>query len=80
ASVVFLVDPGSAIWHSQHAPHLLKIPSSHPQWSDQQAFIWRPNEKFDTKLSQQALSYLKERAEEEYRRLLYVGVTRAEDR
>ncbi|CDO46057.1 ATP-dependent nuclease subunit A [Bartonella henselae] len=80
ASVVFLVDPGSAIWHSQHAPHLLKTPSSHPQWSDQQAFIWRPNEKFDTKLSQQALSYLKERAEEEYRRLLYVGMTRAEDR
>ncbi|UJM32456.1 double-strand break repair helicase AddA [Bartonella henselae] len=80
ASVVFLVDPGSAIWQSQHAPHLLKTPSSHPQWSDQQAFIWRPNEKFDTKLSQQALSYLKERAEEEYRRLLYVGMTRAEDR
>ncbi|WP_019220924.1 double-strand break repair helicase AddA [Bartonella senegalensis] len=79
AAVVFLVDPGSAIWHPQHAPHLLKAPSNYGQWSDQQAFIWRPNKKFDTKLSQQALSYLKERAAEEYRRLLYVGMTRAED-
>ncbi|WP_273756192.1 double-strand break repair helicase AddA [Bartonella sp. MM73XJBT] len=80
AAVVFLVDPGSTIWHPQHAPHLLKVPSSHRQGRDQQAFIWRPNEKFDTKLSKQALSCLKERAEEEYRRLLYVGMTRAEDR
>ncbi|WP_019219233.1 double-strand break repair helicase AddA [Bartonella florencae] len=80
AAVVFLVDPGSAIWHPQHAPHLLKVPSSHAQDCDQQAFIWRPNAKFETPPSKQALSSLKERAEEEYRRLLYVGMTRAEDR
>ncbi|WP_375645385.1 double-strand break repair helicase AddA [Bartonella sp. AA56HLJMS] len=80
AAVVFLVDPGSAIWHPQHAPHLLKVPLNNAQWNGKQAFIWRPNEKFDTKLSKQAISYLKERAEEEYRRLLYVGMTRAEDR
>ncbi|WP_396584062.1 double-strand break repair helicase AddA [Bartonella grahamii] len=80
AAVVFLVDPGSAIWHPQHAPHLLKITPDNAQWNGKQAFIWRPNEKFDTKLSKQAISYLKERAEEEYRRLLYVGMTRAEDR
>lgn len=80
AAVVFLVDPGSAIWHPQHAPHLLETPSSDGQGRNKQAFIWRPNEKFDTKLSKQALSHLKERAEEEYRRLLYVGMTRAEDR
>ncbi|WP_375673055.1 double-strand break repair helicase AddA [Bartonella sp. TS82HLJMH] len=80
AAVVFLVDPGSAIWHPQHAPHLLKVPLNKAQVNGQQAFIWRPNEKFDTKLSKQAISHLKERAEEEYRRLLYVGMTRAEDR
>ncbi|WP_375703182.1 double-strand break repair helicase AddA [Bartonella sp. AD13SXNS] len=80
AAVVFLVDPGSAIWHPQHAPHLLKVPLDKAQVNGQQAFIWRPNEKFDTKLSKQAISHLKERAEEEYRRLLYVGMTRAEDR
>ncbi|EJF85427.1 double-strand break repair helicase AddA [Bartonella rattimassiliensis] len=80
AAVVFLVDPGSAIWHPQHAPHLLKVPLDKAQGNEKQAFIWRPNEKFDTKLSKQAISHLKERAEEEYRRLLYVGMTRAEDR
>ncbi|WP_175868363.1 double-strand break repair helicase AddA [Bartonella gabonensis] len=80
AAVVFLVDPGSAIWHSQHAPHLLNVSLNNVQGDGQQAFIWRPNEKLDTKLSKQAISHLKERAEEEYRRLLYVGMTRAEDR
>ncbi|WP_375658424.1 double-strand break repair helicase AddA [Bartonella sp. MR30HLJHH] len=80
AAIVFLVDPGSAIWHPQHAPHLLKVPLNNAKWNGKQAFIWCPNEKFDTKLSKQAISHLKERAEEEYRRLLYVGMTRAEDR
>ncbi|MET3559528.1 ATP-dependent helicase/nuclease subunit A [Bartonella japonica] len=80
AAVVFLVDPGSAIWHSAHAPHLLKVPLHNTQSNDQQGFIWRPNEKFDIPTSEKALSHLKERAEEEYKRLLYVGMTRAEDR
>lgn len=51
AAVVFLVDPGSAIWHPQHAPHLLKVSLDNAQENGQQAFVWRPNEKFDTKLS-----------------------------
>ncbi|WP_208435518.1 double-strand break repair helicase AddA [Bartonella phoceensis] len=80
AAVVFLIDPGSAIWHPQHAPHLLKVPLNNTQLSDQQVFIWRPNKEFNTRISEKALSYLKERAEEEYKRLLYVGMTRAEDR
>lgn len=80
ASVVFLVDPGSAIWHPQHSPHLLEVPLNNAHLSDQQAFIWCPNAEFDTMPSKQAILRLKERAEEEYRRLLYVGMTRAEDR
>ncbi|WP_375705758.1 double-strand break repair helicase AddA [Bartonella sp. AA2SXKL] len=80
AAVVFLVDPGSAIWHPQHSPHLLEVPLNNAYLSDQQAFIWRPNAEFDTMPSKQAILRLKERAEEEYRRLLYVGMTRAEDR
>ncbi|WP_455466102.1 double-strand break repair helicase AddA [Bartonella sp. B39] len=80
AAVVFLVDPGSAIWHSQHAPHLLKVPLNNTQLNDQRAYIWHPNAEFNTKPSEKALSHLKERAEEEYKRLLYVGMTRAEDR
>ncbi|WP_281432513.1 3'-5' exonuclease, partial [Bartonella vinsonii] len=77
---VFLVDPGSGIWHSQHASHLLKVPLNNTYLGDQKAFIWRPNAEFDTIPSKQAISRLKERAEEEYRRLLYVGMTRAEGR
>ncbi|EJF74572.1 double-strand break repair helicase AddA [Bartonella alsatica] len=80
AAVVFLVDPGSAIWHPQHAPHLLKVSLNNKQLSNQQGFIWHPNSEFNTKLSEKALAYLKKRAEEEYKRLLYVGMTRAEDR
>ncbi|WP_208439185.1 double-strand break repair helicase AddA [Bartonella quintana] len=80
AAVVFLVDPGSPIWHPQHASHLLKVPFFNTQLSEQQNFIWHPNAQFNTKLSEKALSRLKERAEEEYKRLLYVGMTRAEDR
>lgn len=75
AAVVFLVDSGSAIWHKQHAPHLLKLPLD-----SRQAFIWYPNVNFNTKLMEKASSRLTEHAEEEYKRLLYVGMTRAEDR
>ncbi|MCZ2327953.1 double-strand break repair helicase AddA [Bartonella sp. F02] len=75
SAVVFLVDPGSEVLHSQYVPHLLKLP-----FNDRKAFIWHPDKEFDTKLSKKAFSYLKERATEEYKRLLYVGMTRAEDR
>ncbi|WP_438721635.1 double-strand break repair helicase AddA [Bartonella rochalimae] len=74
-AVVFLVDPGSAIWHPQYAPHFLKC-----SLGDKQVFIWRPNAQHHTKHFDKVLSRLKERAEEEYKRLLYVGMTRAEDR
>ncbi|OPB32405.1 double-strand break repair helicase AddA [Bartonella sp. AR 15-3] len=74
-AVVFLVDPGSAIWHPQYAPYFLKF-----SLGDKQAFIWRPNAQHHTKHFDKLLSRLKERAEEEYKRLLYVGMTRAEDR
>ncbi|WP_336278706.1 double-strand break repair helicase AddA [Bartonella sp. CB175] len=80
AAVVFLIDSGSAIWHSQHAPHLLKVPFCNTQLRDQQGFIWCPSAEFKTKISEEALLRLKENAEEEYKRLLYVGMTRAEDR
>ncbi|MBA9082914.1 ATP-dependent helicase/nuclease subunit A [Bartonella chomelii] len=73
--VVFLVDPGSAIWNSRYTPHFFTLPLN-----GRKALIWRPNTQFNAKPFEKALSYLKERAEEEYKRLLYVGMTRAEDR
>lgn len=75
SAVVFLVDPGSAIWDSCYIPHFFTF-----SLNGRQAFIWRPNAQFNTKFFEKALSYLKERVEEEYKRLLYVGMTRAEDR
>ncbi|WP_455477062.1 double-strand break repair helicase AddA [Bartonella sp. B41] len=80
SSVIFLIDPGSAIFPSQKIPHLLKVPLGNTQLHDKQGFIWCPQKEFKTKTSEKALSHLKERAEEEYKRLLYVGMTRAEDR
>ncbi|WP_281432523.1 3'-5' exonuclease, partial [Bartonella vinsonii] len=80
AAVVLLVDPGSSVGHSQHAPHLLKVPLNKKQLNDQHAFIWCPNAEVRSPPSEKALSHLKECAEEEYKRLLYVGMTCAEDR
>ncbi|AQX20588.1 double-strand break repair helicase AddA [Bartonella sp. WD16.2] len=74
SAIVFLVDPGSAIWDSHYIPHFFTFPLN-----GRQALIWRPNAQFK-KPFEKALSHLKERAEEEYKRLLYVGMTRAEDR
>ncbi|PYE89098.1 double-strand break repair helicase AddA [Phyllobacterium leguminum] len=43
-------------------------------------FIWQPNGGYETAFTAARIEELKRRAEEEYRRLLYVGMTRAEDR
>ena len=81
APVVFLVDPGSAPFHSAHGSKLMEW-TSMPGLVDRQApgFLWAPGKD----LQNEAVSALKDaektRAEEEYRRLLYVGMTRAADR
>jgi len=72
AAVVFLVDNGKAIWNAQRAPKLLKFKKG--------MMIWNPGKLTQTKAVEAALEVLKLRAEQEYRRLLYVGMTRAEDR
>jgi len=72
AAVVFLVDNGKAIWNAQRAPKLLKL--------EKGGMIWNPSKLTQTKAVEAALETLRVRAEQEYRRLLYVGMTRAEDR
>ncbi|KQQ78924.1 double-strand break repair helicase AddA [Aureimonas sp. Leaf324] len=81
APVVFLVDPGSAPFSHSHGAKLM-------EWSDMPArppgmppgFLWCP----DLSARDAAVAALREaeraRAEDEYRRLLYVGLTRAADR
>lgn len=76
APVVFLVDPGSAPSSHSHLPVLVPtvLPDGHTR-----SFFWRFK---DNKPDERALldDELKRRMEDEYRRLLYVGMTRAEDR
>ncbi|WP_062208747.1 double-strand break repair helicase AddA [Aureimonas sp. AU12] len=81
APVVFLVDPGSAPFSHAHGAKLIEwtdmpglVPDTPP------GFLWCP----ETSLRNEVVVGLREieraRAEDEYRRLLYVGLTRAADR
>ena len=79
APVVFLVDSGSAAFSDSHLPRLMPFDAPKKGWRNK-GFLWRSsadvNNSFSTSLAKDA----KRRAEQEYRRLLYVGMTRAEDR
>ncbi len=76
APVVLLVDPGSAPASHAHLPVL--VPTGLPG-SQARSFFWRFK---DNKPDQRTRidDELKQAMEDEYRRLLYVGMTRAEDR
>lgn len=78
-AVVFLVDPGSAVWTGSRAPKLIpfEFENDGPTVT---GYLWQPNSGYQTGYTAALVEKLKERAEEEYRRLLYVGMTRAEDR
>jgi ATP-dependent helicase/nuclease subunit A len=81
APVVFLVDPGSAPFSHSHGARLMAwhdMPGLAPGQAP--GFLWRA----DKSLENAAVAALKDEekrlAGEEYRRLLYVGMTRAADR
>ena len=81
APVVFLVDPGSAPFSHAHGARLMAwhdMPGLAPGQAP--GFLWRA----DKSLENGAVAALKDEekrlAGEEYRRLLYVGMTRAADR
>jgi ATP-dependent helicase/nuclease subunit A len=79
APVVFLVDNGSRPFSEQHLPRLLPIESRRKLW-DGRGYLWRAASDMASGSSRAAAARIKDAAEEEYRRLLYVGMTRAEDR
>ena len=79
APVVFLIDSGSAPFSDQHLPRLMPFESARGLWAGS-GFLWRSAKEVANGFSQGIARYAKEKAEEEYRRLLYVGMTRAEDR
>lgn len=84
APIVFLADGGSAVWHSHHMPALLPLPLPAKYRAGEKLpkaiRLWLPKANYKTALTEQISDRLKQDAEEEYRRLLYVAMTRAEDR
>lgn len=80
AAIVFLVDPGSAAWTANRAPKLIAFDMSEPDGFEGKGYLWQPNSDYEIGLTAERIEELKTRSEEEYRRLLYVGMTRAEDR
>ncbi|WP_027053831.1 double-strand break repair helicase AddA [Mesorhizobium erdmanii] len=79
APVVFLVDGGSAPFSDQHLPRLMPFASSGRHW-DGKGYLWRSASDVANGFSKAAAARARELADDEYRRLLYVGMTRAEDR
>ncbi|UCI07958.1 double-strand break repair helicase AddA [Mesorhizobium sp. B1-1-8] len=79
APVVFLVDGGSAPFSDQHLPRLMAFESSGRHWKGK-GYLWRSASDIANGVSRSASVRARELADDEYRRLLYVGMTRAEDR
>ncbi|TPM28012.1 double-strand break repair helicase AddA [Mesorhizobium sp. B2-3-5] len=79
APVVFLVDGGSAPFSDQHLPRLMPFDGSGMHWNGK-GYLWRSASDVANGFSKTAAARARELADDEYRRLLYVGMTRAEDR
>ncbi len=79
APVVFLVDPGSEPFHAQHMPTLIPFQSRQKLWPGD-GYLWRAGSGSGNPFARDRGAEIKDAAEDEYRRLLYVGMTRAEDR
>lgn len=80
APIVFLVDPGSAAFHSSHMSSIRLLNPPEHQNHLPACPLWVPNSKTENEKTTLLKSDAEQMAEEEYRRLLYVGLTRAADR
>ena len=79
APVVFLVDGGTAPFSHGHLPRLVPVRSRKRLWHGP-GFLWRASARMENAVTRAAAADIRRRSEEEYRRLLYVAMTRAEDR
>ena len=79
APVVFLVDGGTRAFSDQHLPRLMPFESSGRHWRGR-GYLWRSDAEVANAVSRGAAEKARELADDEYRRLLYVAMTRAEDR
>ncbi len=76
APIVFLVDPGSKAFNTSHAPPIVQLGNEENGFS----YLWQSEKKKRIAATTPVFEQLERQAEEEYRRLLYVGMTRAADR
>jgi ATP-dependent helicase/nuclease subunit A len=78
ADIVFLVDTGSAPVHAGHDPRVVALGDE----TDETAppLVWMRGSRAMPDAVRQRLEVLRRRDAEEYRRLLYVAMTRARDR
>ncbi len=76
APIVILVDPGTKSFNTSFRPTVMNIDMG----TFSPAFIWQPTLADGSNLTKTILEEIRKKAEQEYRRLLYVGMTRAEDR
>ncbi|QPC86106.1 double-strand break repair helicase AddA [Mesorhizobium sp. NBSH29] len=79
APVVFLVDSGGEPFSEQHLPRLIPFEPKSGLWQGP-GFLWRLGADVANTVAREIGLGARELAEQEYRRLLYVGMTRAEDR
>jgi ATP-dependent helicase/nuclease subunit A len=79
AAVVFLVDTGSAPTHNSHDPRMVPLGGEGPETTPE-GVVWMSGQRAMPELVSAHIDVLRQRAEEEYRRLLYVGMTRAKER
>jgi ATP-dependent helicase/nuclease subunit A len=79
APVVFLVESGSRPFSDSHLPRLIPLKAPKGGWRGD-GYLWRASSDLANQVSRAQNRDLATKAEQEYRRLLYVGMTRAEDR
>jgi len=80
APVVFLVDGGGKAFNAQHVSGLRLLEADGTATLPIRLPIWRPPGAASNSIMDADTNRLKTAAEEEYHRLLYVGMTRAADR
>ena len=77
AKVVFLVDACGKPWNGSFRPPVLEITDEQETNS---AFVWMSDNTRDVATTRKSVEKIESDANAEYRRLLYVGMTRAADR
>ncbi|MEM9104069.1 MAG: double-strand break repair helicase AddA [Pseudomonadota bacterium] len=80
APFVFLVDSGGKAAETQHVPRLQELPLDKTVGPLPPAFVWVPGKSVANTTSDRLRAGILAGSEDEYRRLLYVGMTRAADR